>query len=53
MFSLLGASQGQQVGSYAVEQHPNLTTYRCTIASGCEPAATAVVLDANWRCELQ
>lgn len=50
MLCLLSASTAQNVGTYQAEQSPNLTTYKCTLAGGCTPSATAVVLDANWRC---
>ena len=53
MLCLLSASTAQNVGTYQAEQSPNLTTYKCTLAGGCTPSATAVVLDANWRCEQQ
>ena len=45
---LAGAVSAQQVGTNTAENHPRLTTQKCT-ASGCTNEQHSVVLDANWR----
>ena len=40
---------GQQVGTNTAENHPRLTSQKCTTSGGCTTQDTAVVLDANWR----
>ncbi|RHZ66275.1 hypothetical protein CDV55_105255 [Aspergillus turcosus] len=46
---LLPLVTAQQIGSIA-ENHPQLTTYRCSSQSGCVAQSTSVVLDigAHW-----
>ncbi|KAH7305553.1 cellulase [Stachybotrys elegans] len=42
--TLLGFALAQHPGS-TPEVHPRLTTYKCTIAGGCTPQNSAIVLD--------
>jgi cellulase len=43
--ALLGVASAQKVGS-PDEVHPKITTWRCTVAGGCEERTNAIVLDA-------
>lgn len=48
--SLLSASVLAQVpGILTPEEHPKLTTQKCTKDGGCIPVDTAIVLDASYR----
>jgi cellulose 1,4-beta-cellobiosidase len=46
--ALLTSVRAQRVGTQLAENHPKLTTQRCT-KSGCTTQSTSVVLDADWR----
>jgi cellulase len=48
-FALLGLSAAQKPAG-AADNHPKVTTYRCTQADGCKEATNYVVLDssAHW-----
>ncbi|KAJ7098526.1 cellulase [Mycena belliarum] len=45
---LLAVVSAQQVGTNMAENHPAMTSQKCT-SSGCTTQNTAVVLDSNWR----
>ncbi|KAJ6631509.1 cellulase [Mycena sp. CBHHK59/15] len=45
---LLAVASAQQVGTQVAENHPSLSSQKCT-ASGCTTLSTSVVLDSNWR----
>lgn len=45
----LSFASAQKVGTAIPEHHPPLTTYKCTVASGCHAVNTSVVLDAFSR----
>ncbi|KAJ7823413.1 cellulase [Mycena olivaceomarginata] len=47
-FCFLAVAYGQQVGTQVTENHPQMSSQKCT-ASGCTTLSTAVVLDSNWR----
>ncbi|KAJ7220983.1 cellulase [Mycena rebaudengoi] len=44
---LLAIISAQNIGTQMAENHPTLTSQKCT-ASGCTNLNTAVVLDSNW-----
>ncbi|KAI0593524.1 cellulase [Biscogniauxia sp. FL1348] len=45
-FALLGLAAAQKPGA-TPDTHPELTTYRCTVAGGCTEATNYIVLDSN------
>ncbi|KAJ7138655.1 cellobiohydrolaseI [Mycena filopes] len=45
---LLAVVSAQQVGTQVAENHPTMSSQKCT-AAGCTTLSTSVVLDANWR----
>jgi hypothetical protein len=49
LISFLSLTSAQQIGTSIPERHPPLTTYKCTLASGCKAVDTAIVLDAFAR----
>ncbi|KAJ6559951.1 exocellulase [Mycena capillaripes] len=44
----LAVAYGQQIGTQVPENHPTMSSQKCT-ASGCTTQSTSVVLDSNWR----
>ena len=48
-FSFAAVAYGQQAGTQTAENHPVLTSQKCTTAGGCVTQQTSIVLDANWR----
>ena len=49
ILALLSAgAYAQQAGTLTAENHPKISTQKCT-ASGCTSQQNSVVLDANWR----
>lgn len=48
VLSLLAQAYGQQAGTSTPENHPKITTQKCT-ASGCTTQQNSIVLDSNWR----
>lgn len=49
LVSLSSLASAQQIATSIPEQHPPLTTYKCTTASGCKAVNTSIVLDAFVR----
>ncbi|KAF2669583.1 glycoside hydrolase [Microthyrium microscopicum] len=45
----IASAIAQQIGTNTPEVHPSLPSERCTIAGGCKPANTSIVIDANFR----
>ncbi|KAJ7167896.1 cellulase [Mycena filopes] len=45
---LLAVVSAQQVGTQVAENHPTMSSQKCT-AAGCTTLSTSVVLDGNWR----
>nr|BAA76365.1 cellulase [Irpex lacteus] len=48
-FSLVTIVHGQQAGTQTAENHPQLSSQKCTAGGSCTSASTSVVLDSNWR----
>ena len=46
---LLSSATAQKIGTLVPENHPPLTTYKCTTAGGCKAVDTSIVLDAFTR----
>jgi len=46
---LLSLTSAQKIGTAVPERHPPLTTYKCTLAGGCTPVKTSVVIDSSTR----
>ena len=46
---LLSFTSAKKIGTAIPENHPPLTTYKCTIASGCHAVNTSVVIDSSTR----
>ncbi|KAJ7842414.1 cellulase [Mycena leptocephala] len=46
---LLAVAYGQQIGTQMAENHPAMTSLKCTAPGVCTTQNTAVVLDSNWR----
>jgi len=49
VLSLASLASAQQIGKTIPENHPALTTYRCTKASGCRAVNGSVTLEASSR----
>ncbi|KAK1753722.1 glycoside hydrolase [Echria macrotheca] len=43
------AASAQQIGTTTPERHPPLTTYKCSVAGGCQALNTSVVIDSSTR----
>ena len=48
-FTLAAIAAAQQAGTQTAENHPTLSSQKCTTAGGCVTQSTKVVLDSNWR----
>ena len=47
LFLLVKAVTAQQIGTYTPEAYPSLLSEICTLAGGCKPSNTSIVLEAN------